>query len=194
MTFTGGGMWALQGAPLPRVDGLALPALVSAAAPSSLDGVYRTRAEIDVGRWTSIVVHHSAAQYGTPASLEDDHRAAGLSGLGFHFVIGNGSGIRDGEVYAGYRWLDQLPGAHVAGAQGDRLNRSSIGICLVGDGRRHAFTDDQLSRLVQLVASLQDRFGIPADQVHLHSDVARTEDPGVMFPAAAFREQIASLR
>lgn len=194
MTMTGGGMWALQGGPLPRMDGLALPALVSAAAPATVEGVYRTRAQLDDRRWNSIVIHHSGAQYGTPASLEAEHRAMDLAGLGFHFVIGNGSGIRDGEVYAGYRWLDQLPGAHVAGTNGDRLNRTSIGICLVGDGQRHQFTDQQLARLVQLVTSLQDRFGVPAAEVYLHSDVAGVNDPGVMFPVAAFREQIASLR
>jgi N-acetyl-anhydromuramyl-L-alanine amidase AmpD len=109
-------------------------------------------------------------------------------------VIGNGHGIGDGEVHVGYRWLDQLPGAHVAGPQGDRLNRTSIGICLVGDGHRHEFTQEQMTRLLDLVASLRATLDIPASQVYLHSDVAQVADPGLMFPAAAFREQVAAMR
>lgn len=194
MTLTGGGMWALQGAPMPRLDGMSLPALVAAAGPSSLEAVYETRAPIQSGRWTAIVVHHSGSSYGTPATIEAEHRAMNLAGLGHHFVIGNGRGIGDGEVHVGYRWLDQLPGAHVAGPRGDQLNRASIGICLVGDGQRHEFTQEQMSRLLELVASLRATLGIPASQVYLHSDVAQAADPGVMFPAAAFREQIAAMR
>jgi hypothetical protein len=194
MTVVGGLMWGLQGAPMPRLDGLALPALVSAAGPSSIEGVYRTRSPVVSGRWTSIVIHHSGSAYGTPGSIEAEHRAMELSGLGFHFVIGNGSGIGDGEIHVGYRWLDQLPGAHVAGPNGDKLNRSSIGICVVGDGRRRGFTDQQMARLVQLVGSLCERLGIPEERVYLHSDVARTDDPGRFFPTAAFREQLASFR
>jgi N-acetyl-anhydromuramyl-L-alanine amidase AmpD len=194
MTFTGGGMWALQGAPMPRLDGMSLPALVAAAGPSSLEAVYQTRSPVEKGRWTSIVIHHSGATYGTPASIEAEHRAMNLSGLGYHFVIGNGHGIGDGEVHVGYRWLDQLPGAHVAGPQGDRLNRTSIGICLVGDGHRHEFTQEQMTRLLDLVASLRATLDIPASQVYLHSDVAQVADPGLFFPAAAFREQVAAMR
>ena len=194
MTFTGGGMWALRGAPMPRLDGMSLPALVAAAGPSSLEAVYETRAAVEKGRWTSIVIHHSGSSYGTPASIEAEHRAMNLSGLGHHFVIGNGHGIGDGEVHVGYRWLDQLPGAHVAGPSGDRLNRESIGICLVGDGQRHGFTPEQMTRLLELVGSLRETLGIPASRVFLHSDVAAVSDPGLMFPAAAFREQLAAMR
>lgn len=194
MTLAGGGMWALQGAPMPRLDGLSLPALASTSGLSSLEAVYQTRTPVEKGRWTSIVIHHSGSTYGTPASIDAEHRAMNLAGLGYHFVIGNGSGIGDGEVHLGYRWLDQLPGAHVAGEHGDSLNRTSIGICLVGDGQRHAFTPEQMSRLLELVASLRQTLDIPASRVYLHSDVAGVADPGLMFPAAAFREQVASMR
>lgn len=194
MTVVGGGLWALQGAPMPRTDGLALTPLVSAAGPSSIEAVFRTRSTLERERWTSIVIHHSGSPYGTPASLDAEHRAMDLAGLGYHFVVGNGSGIADGEIHVGYRWLDQLPGAHVAGPQGDHYNRTSIGICLVGDGRRRPFSDEQIARLVQLVNALGDRMGIPPERVHLHSELTRTDDPGRFFPVAAFREQLASGR
>jgi N-acetylmuramoyl-L-alanine amidase len=194
MTVVGGLFWFLQGAPLPRADGLALPALVAADGPSSIEAVFRTHRPLDAKRWQSIVIHHSGSLYGTPAGIEAQHKAMNLEGLGFHFVIGNGSGLSDGEVHVGYRWLDQLPGAHVAGEKGDFYNRNSIGICLVGDGRRKGFTQEQERRLAQLVGALCDKLGIPADHVYLHSDLAKVDDPGRLFPEAAFREQLARAR
>jgi N-acetylmuramoyl-L-alanine amidase len=190
MTLVGGSLWALQGAPAPRLDGLSLPPLVAAAGVSSIEGAVRTRVPLDRSRWVSIVVHHSGSMHADPAGLEAQARAMNLQGLGYHFIIGNGSGMGDGEIHVGYRWLDQLPGAHVAGPRGDHYNRTSIGICLVGDGRRRPFTDEQLERLVGLVHELTGRLGIPRENVYLHSDLARTDNPGRFFPSAAFREQV----
>lgn len=189
MTLVGGTLWALQGAPTPRLDGLSLPPLAAAAGPGTIEGALRTRTPLE-RRWTSIVIHHSGSVHADPASIEAQHRAMNLQGLGHHFIIGNGSGMGDGEVYVGYRWLDQLPGAHVAGPRADHYNRTSIGICLVGDGRRRPFSDEQVDQLVRLVNALADRLAIPADHIHLHSDLAGTDDPGRFFPSAAFREQV----
>jgi hypothetical protein len=194
MTTVGGLFWILQGGPAPRLDGLALPAMVAAAGPTSMEAVFQTRRPAEAGKWQAIVIHHSGSLYGTPASIEAQHRAMNLDGLGFHFVIGNGAGLDDGEVHVGYRWLDQLPGAHVAGPKGDWYNRNSIGICLVGDGRRKGFSDEQIHRLTQLVSALCERLNIPSDHVYLHSDLTQVEDPGRLFPEAAFREQLVRSR
>lgn len=194
MTAVGGLMYALQGGPAPRLDGLALPAMVAASGPSTIEAVYRTRSPISVDRWQAIVIHHSGSMFATPATLEERARRMGLDGQGYHFVIGNGSGMDDGEVHVGYRWLDQLPGAHVAGERGEWFNRNSIGICLVGDGRRRPFTPEQMRRAVQLASSLSERFNIPAERIYLHRDVTAVDDPGPLFPEAAFREQLAHWR
>jgi len=194
MTTVGGFFWMVQGGPTPRLDGLALPAMVAAAGPSSIEAVFRTTAPIEDKRWQAIVIHHSGSPFGTPATIEAQHRAMNIDGLGHHFIIGNGSGLPDGEIRVGYRWQDQLPGAHVSGPQGDWYNRNAISICLVGDGRRRPYTDQQLRRLVQLVSAMSERLGIPADHVYLHSDLTQTDDPGRFFPEAAFREQLARLR
>ena len=118
-------------------------------------------------------------------------RAMGLAGLGYHFVIGNGVGMSDGEIHVGRRWLDQLPGAHGAGVRGDHYNRTSIGVCLVGNGDRRRFSDAQIQRLAQLTSSLARELGIPADRVLLHSDLSGARSPGAFFPEARFRELIA---
>jgi hypothetical protein len=191
MTTVGGLFWVLQGGPAPRLDGLALTPLVAAAGPSSIEAVFKTRAPIQAKHWQAIVIHHSGALYGTPGTIEAQHRAMNINGLGHHFVVGNGSGMADGEVHVGYRWLDQLPGAHVAGPKGDWYNRNAVSICLVGDGRRRGFSDQQMRRLVQLVSALAEQLQIPADHIYLHSELTSTDDPGPLFPEAAFREQLA---
>jgi hypothetical protein len=194
MTGVGGLFWVLQGGPAPRLDGLALTPAVAAAGPSSIEAVFKTRAPIASKQWQAIVIHHSGSVYGSPATIEAQHRAMNINGLGYHFVLGNGSGMDDGEVHVGYRWLDQLPGAHVAGPKGDWYNRHAIGICLVGDGRRKPFTEEQMRRLVQLVSALAEQLQIPADHIYLHSEVSSADDPGRLFPEAAFREQLARAR
>ena len=68
------------------------------------------------------------AMAGVREKMKYSHVPDGLKGLGYHFVIGNGRGISDGELYVGYRWLDQLAGAHAAGANGAnwRTDRRSV--------------------------------------------------------------------
>ena len=172
---------------------LASVPLLRAAAPQSVEAVFQTRAEIDPSLWRSIVIHHTGTPAETAASLDERHRTQGLAGLGYHFVIGNGHRMGDGEVHVGYRWLDQLHGAHVAGPAGRELNYESIGICLVGDGDRRAFTRAQTRRLAELVAGLCRRLDIPASSVVLHRDVAETTSPGRTFPEAAFRQALEEL-
>ncbi len=193
MTAVGGSLWMLDGNRDLGLDGIRLPSLVAPDMTSSIDRIFETRASTDNAPWQAIVIHHTASTYGTAESIEKEHKGMGLSGLGYHFVVGNGSGAGDGEVHVGYRWLDQLPGAHTAGQYGDWYNRNAIGICLVGDGDREEFTGAQMARLVQAVRALQREFGIPARNVILHRDVAQTTSPGQYFPVAAFQEQLLSV-
>ena len=148
---------------------------------------------LDRRRWRSIVIHHSGSPAGDAAAIERQHFAAGLAGLGYHFVIGNGQGLEDGQVVVGYRWERQLPGAHVAASarvDSARWNQDSIGICLVGNGERRAFTARQLSEAAALVRALQAELGIHAGSVVLHSDLAPVASPGRSFPVEAFRAQL----
>lgn len=190
MTAVSAALLALDHDAPARLDGLALPPLVSTYPQASLEAIFETRAAVQDGRWRAIVIDHSASPYGTPDSIDQAHRETGRRGLGSHFVIGNGNGMGDGEVHVGYRWLDQDAGAHTAGPDGDRLNRHGIGICLVGDGSRRSFTDAQLKSLMDLVSALAREYDIPAAQIVLHADVAPTDGPGRYFPAASFREQV----
>lgn len=151
---------------------------------------------LDRDRWQAIVIHHSGSPAGSPESIDRLHRTAGLEGLGFHFVVGNGIDFGDGALFVGPRWTDQLPGAHVAerpaGASPDAewFNRHAIGICLVGNGERRGFTDAQMRRLSSLVNELQRELGIADRAVYLHSDLSAVASPGRFFPVAAFESSL----
>ncbi len=191
MTIVGGLLLALEERPSPRVDGRSLAPLLASGGPTGVEAITRTRATLRADNWKSIVIHHSGSPVGSPATIAAEHEARNAKGLGHHFVIGNGSGMSDGELHVGFRWLDQLPGFHAAGADGDWHNLHSISICLVGDGNRRAFTPAQLRRLSQVVATLTRDLDIPLDRVYLHSDIAPTSDPGRFFPAT-FLDDVAA--
>jgi N-acetyl-anhydromuramyl-L-alanine amidase AmpD len=175
------------------LDGLTLPPMASVSGGSSLERIFETDKPLDRERWRAIVIHHSASPFGSPASIAAEHRQASLTGLGYHFLIGNGSGMGNGDIHVGYRWLDQLAGAHAVGPQAATYNQHAVGICLVGDGNRRPFSDLQIRRLAELVAAVARELDIPADRILLQSDIADVQSPGRYFPEAAFREYLAGL-
>lgn len=137
-------------------------------------------AAIDRGRWRAIVIHDSGTPAGDLASIERRHQQAGLAGLGFHFVVGNGQGMDDGAIAVGPRWERQLAGAHAprgwrtpAGAglsaalDASALNQSAIAVCLVGRADRRPFTERQCREARALVRRLQSEFGIPGGAVYM---------------------------
>ncbi len=190
MTLVGGLLLALDRSAIAG-PALALVNVDRAATASNLDAIFDTKTPIKPGAWTGIVIHHSGGAVGSAETLTRAHNARGFKGLGHHFVISNGQGAPDGQIFVGYRWPMQLPGVHVAGAKAEAFNRQTIGICLIGDGERREFTQAQVARLTELVNALQTRFGIPDRNVFLHRDIAPTASPGRLFPEAAFRQMLA---
>ena len=112
--------------------------------------------------WRHIVLHHSATPGGNVAAFEAWHRSGSRRfalGMAYHFVIGNGRGMRDGELVAGSRWRRQQQGAHIAARlrdeqTGANLAAESIGVCLVGNFEHAAPTRAQLATLRRLVRVL----------------------------------------
>lgn len=162
----------------------------------------KTRITKDVtvprGRWTRIVVHHSATVGGNAARFDEYHRRAhGWDGLAYHFVIGNGNGSGDGEVEIGEHWWKQEWGTHVRGH-----NEGALGICLVGNfdemtgdpPRPSVPSERQIEALVTLTQALLDLTGLTAANVVGHSDIIPTDCPGRYFPMQAFRARVAARR
>ncbi|MCE9637896.1 MAG: peptidoglycan recognition protein family protein [Planctomycetes bacterium] len=132
-------------------------------------------------KWQYLVVHHSASAAGNAAAIDRWHKDRGFDGLGYDFVIGNGTGSTDGSVEVGYRWKQQLIGAHAKTAA-NFMNEHGIGVCLVGDFTRTRPTAAQLRSLDRLCTFLAQYCGIPAENLRMHGEVKSTECPGKYFP------------
>ena len=133
--------------------------------------------------WRWIVIHHSATHFGSARVFDRAHRARGWDELGYHFVIDNGHGGRDGRVEVGSRWIKQKWGAHCGGTPNNEYNNYGIGICLVGDFSKTLPSNRQLRSLRKLLIFLMRRYRIPPSNVIGHRDApgASTACPGNAF-------------
>ena len=97
-------------------------------------------------KWKRIVIHHSATPTDDALNMHRVHKARGMkNGLAYHFVISNGSRkAYDGEIYIGERWKGQLDGGHMKKLSD---NKTSIGICLIGNFELRSPTTKQMKSL-----------------------------------------------
>ncbi len=114
-----------------------------------------------------IIIHCSASSFGSFELIDQWHKERGWNGCGYHFVILNGKtasgGAWDkrwnGNIERG-REIDEV-GAHCKGQ-----NRTSIGICLIGN---HRFTYEQFKSLAGVIDLIQRQYrGIHATDISAH--------------------------
>ena len=147
-----------------------------AATPSPFPAAWSPR--VQSRQWKWIVIHHSATPEGGAARFDKEHRNQGWDELGYHFVIGNGSDTRDGQVEVGPRWTRQKHGAH-AKTPDNRFNDYGIGVCVVGNFETGQPSRQQMQSLATVVAYLMQRHNIPPERVIGHDDTGRsTACPG----------------
>jgi len=143
--------------------------------------------------WQFIVIHHSASESGSVKGIHEEHRqrkdASGNPwlGIGYHFVVGNGQGMKDGAVEPTFRWNEQLHGAH----SGDPIfNARGIGICLIGNFEKTPPTKAQMESVKKLVNVLAVRHRITQSNLMGHAAVKSTACPGKHFPLKELRTVI----
>lgn len=125
--------------------------------------------------WKYIIVHHSGSPKGGYSQLDRVHRdQAGLSGCGYHFVIGNGTDTPDGTIEVTRRWSEQKFSQHCRDAAHPAINEDGISICLIGDFNQQKPTPRQIESARLLIAYLQQKYGISATRVGSHADVSST--------------------
>ena len=144
------------------------------------------KARVAPHRWKYIVLHHSGVDEGTLKSIDRYHREERHmeNGLAYHFLIGNGNGLGDGEIAVGNRWKEQLDGGHL---RSEEQNKIALGICLIGNFDKTKPTGKQLSSLENLIRALMRRCDLSASAVRTHQqiNIVRTECPGSKFPTRA---------
>jgi N-acetylmuramoyl-L-alanine amidase len=141
-------------------------------------------------KWKYIIIHHSATDSGNANSLYDLHNRRGFTGLGYDFIIDNGTGGKqDGQIEVSGRWVKQIDGAH---CKAGGMNHQGIGICLVGNFSKEMVSERQLDSLVYLVNLLRHYYHIPRGKILGHGQVpgAATECPGLRFPWDAFNAKL----
>ena len=162
----------------------------TASAPTHTHGdvpaAWTPSAKLNTWKW--IVIHHSATPTGGAAAFDKMHRAKGWDELGYHFVIGNGTDTRDGQIEVGSRWPKQKWGAHTK-TPDNQFNEHGIGICLVGNFDVSHPSDTQMKALSKLVAYLMKTYHISADHVLGHRDCKSTDCPGRYINIASIRRQ-----
>lgn len=145
--------------------------------------------------WKYLVLHHTASDAGDVESIHNAHlknkdkNGKHWLGIGYHFVIGNGRGMDDGEIEPTFRWKQQMPGAH-AGV--NEYNQRGIGIVLIGNFEKSQPTPRQLKSVKELVAVLAREYAIHAEHVIGHGDIKATECPGQFFPLSNVRASVAA--
>lgn len=144
------------------------------------------------GHWYWIIIHHSATPTGGAAAFDKMHRAKGWDELGYHFVIGNGTDTRDGQIEVGPRWPKQKWGAHDK-TPGNQYNEHGIGICLVGNFDVTHPTAAQMKSVERLVAYLMKTYHIAPDHVLGHGETKSTECPGRNMNVALVRRTCAQM-
>jgi LysM repeat protein len=176
--------------PFEGVSGSSKPreeTLLSASLLNQLKAIRTKR-----GRWTGIVIHHSATTVGSAKGLDRYHREQRKmkNGLAYHFVIGNGKGMQDGELYIGNRWKKQLDGGHL---KLEKWNKENIGICLIGNFQIHHPSQRQINRLEGLIRHLMKHCGIPVSKVTTHrlKHKNHTVCPGKHFSLKSLNSRLA---
>ncbi|MEC7801049.1 MAG: LysM peptidoglycan-binding domain-containing protein [Verrucomicrobiota bacterium] len=143
------------------------------------------------GKWKRIVIHHSATPTDDAMNMHRVHKARGMkNGLAYHFVISNGSRkAYDGEIFIGDRWKGQLDGGHMK-----RLsdNKTSIGICLIGNFELRSPTSKQMKSLEGLCEYLINKCRLSPNQVTTHKILHpnHTVCPGKYFSLSSLRKRI----
>lgn len=144
--------------------------------------------------WQAIVIHHSATDNGNSSIFDTWHREHNnWDGVGYDFVIGNGTDSGNGEVEVTFRWTQQRTGAHCGGTDNNWANKYGIGICLVGNFNKYSPTPQQLSSLRKLVRFLMERYNIPKSKIYGHRTTPgarKTDCPGRNFPLTRFKQSL----
>ena len=150
------------------------------------------RAPVQRARWKFVIVHNSGTRQGNARAFDYYHRKIRRmrNGLAYHFVIGNGTSSKNGQIEIGDRWRRQVNGGHV---HSDYMNNIGLGICLVGDFNRDQPTRAQLEACEELIRYLRERCGQSDGRsliVRPHREVNpprwSTDCPGDAFPYGWF--------
>ena len=140
--------------------------------------------------WKHIVVHHTASQWSTLERIDRFHRRKfnDPDGIEYHFIVTNGKKAPEGRIDVG-RWKIQKRAIHLFKPQ---RAPDAIAISLVGNFHERQIGEAQFRSLVDLIATLADKYEIPNDRITTHTrvDGRLTVCPGKHFPYERLIEEV----
>jgi len=146
-------------------------------------------------KWTNVVIHHSASDFGCARVIDQWHKQRGWTGIGYHFVILNGfptsgwktpmipliGSIEVGRMIDDDVWVEQNEiGSHALG-----FNHNSIGICLI---HLTKFYLQQFVSLYNFCQFLSQFFNIPPDHFYGHYELDKNKPDCPGFDMVLFRK------
>lgn len=149
------------------------------------------------GRWKYIVIHHSAGDFGNIEHLKKIHNrrqsAEPINAISYHYIIGNGNGMPDGDIESDIRKDYNLWGMHVSARNWDR-NFRGLGICIVGNLEEGEMTAKQYQSLIKLTKQLMTEYNIDFEDVGFHGKIEgeSTKCPGKHFPIEKFKRELSA--
>ena len=126
-------------------------------------------------RWRYIVIHHTAADFGSLDFFRRIHQKR-WGDLAYHIVINNGSdNTAAGQIEYSQRWIKRQ--SHYS-TEKSYLNHFGIAIVLVGDFEKHPIPLIQKQILIRVLLNLAEKYNIPAKRIIGHREVQNTKCPG----------------
>ena len=190
--------------PLPEITRTSTPIIISPPIKVQSETTINTNGNVPRSwlppswlekRWQAVVIHHSATPNGNATIFDKWHSEGNhWAGIGYDFVIGNGTDSANGLVEVTFRWREQRTGAHCK-TPGNWANENAVGICLVGNFNQTSPTIGQIQSLAKLVRFLQIRYGIPKSRIYGHNSTPgakATDCPGRKFPMTGLKSMLGS--
>jgi len=146
-------------------------------------------------KWTNVVIHHSASDFGNARLIDQWHKQRGWTGIGYHFIILNGRPIAEwktpitpliGSIEVGRMindniWVEKNEiGAHTLG-----FNKNSIGICLI---HKTKFYIQQFISLYNLCKFFSEFFIIQPENFYGHYELDKNKPDCPGFDMVVFRK------
>ena len=129
-----------------------------------------------------LIIHHSESKNGSVKLFRRIHISDnGWSDIGYHAVIGNGCGMKDGEINPGRDLC--YKGAHCK-----NQNYDSLGVCVVGSFMEKVPSPEQYTALIRLLTEWCFMFNLDPEGkdekgfiIAAHRDYRPTDCPGDKF-------------
>ena len=149
-------------------------------------------------RWNYIVIHHSAGDYGNIKFLQKIRKERQpiepYDVIAYHYIIGNGNGMEDGEIASDCRKKYNLWGVHV-NEKNWVLNFLGLGVCIIGNLDKKQITSKQYESLLKLTKALMEDYNIEKENILFHGklEYESTKCPGKNFPYKKFKKDLEKL-